>query len=80
MRDEPELTPREAQALAAGAVAHWLEQLLVTLDQAEQVLASITADQAIGGVRQLVPLIKLARNEQRELADNLADTNYDLAR
>ena len=69
---------RQARASAATATADWLDDWLIALTQAEQIHASVGADQAVALIRQLQPLSRMARNEQRALADDLLDPHREL--
>ena len=70
---------RQARASAATATAEWLDDWLIALTQAEQIHASVGADQAVALIRQLQPLSRMACREQRTLADDLLDPAHALA-
>jgi hypothetical protein len=70
---------RSEGAKYARAVSDRFGETLERLAEDEQIAASIGAELLAAQIRQLTPLYRLARSEQGELADNLADLEHDLA-
>jgi len=63
---------RDAQAASARASAEFLDQFLEHCAQAELVAESIGDHQSVDQIRVLLPLARMARDQQARLADELA--------